>query len=100
MTGVTLSTHVLDAAAGGGRAGVPVEVLGADGTVAASGITDETGRITSLASALSPGRYTVRWRTAGTFVVEAAATVELSEDRHYHLPLLASDHSATVYLGA
>lgn len=100
MTGLTLSTHVLDSAGGGGRAGVQVDVLRADGDVVATGTTDESGRIASLGSALPPGRYTVRWRTGGAFVVEAAATVELSEPRHYHLPLLASDHSATVYLGA
>ncbi len=34
------------------------------------------------------------------FLVEVAVVVELDEDRHYHVPLLAAPASAVSYLGA
>ncbi len=97
---ISISTHVLDSAAGGGRTGVGVQVVDSSGLEVASALTDESGRILALASGLLPGRYTVRWQLGGSFLIEGSATVELTEARHYHVPLLASDHSATVYLGA
>lgn len=99
-TGITISTHVLDSAGGGGRSGVTVEVLDQFGATVGTGATDETGRIASLAEGLSPGPYTIRWKMGGSFVTEASVVVALIEVRHYHVPLLASDHSTTVYLGA
>ena len=98
--GVSLSTHVLDSSAGGGRPGVVVSVVDASGATVASAPTDATGRITTLAEGLEPGTYTIRWATGGSFVTEAAVTVHLAAAGHAHVPLLASDHSATVYLGA
>jgi 5-hydroxyisourate hydrolase-like protein (transthyretin family) len=97
---ISISSHVLDLAEGGGRAGVKVEVIDDRGTTVGSGVTDETGRIAELASKLETGMYELRWKVAGAFIVEASVTVDLAELRHYHLPLLASDHSATAYLGA
>jgi 5-hydroxyisourate hydrolase-like protein (transthyretin family) len=98
--GISISSHVLDLAEGGGRAGVKVEVLDDRGTTVAWGMTDETGRIGELASKLETGMYELRWKVAGAFIVEASVKVNLADLRHYHLPLLASDHSATAYLGA
>jgi 5-hydroxyisourate hydrolase len=98
--GISLSTHILDSSAGGGRVGVTVTVADGSGATVGSGRTDETGRIAPLAEGLTPGVYTIRWATGGAFVTEAAVTVHLASVRHYHVPLLASDHSATVYLGA
>jgi 5-hydroxyisourate hydrolase len=97
---ISVSSHILDAAEGGGRAGVRVEVINDGGTTVGSGVTDETGRIAELASSLQTGIYQIRWEVAGGFIVEASVTVNLAEVKHYHVPLLASDHSATVYLGA
>jgi 5-hydroxyisourate hydrolase len=100
----SLSTHVLDAAAGGPRAGVAVTVHAVtgpppDGPPVASAVTDADGRIPSLATDLVPGSYRIEWSTAGAFVSAVAVTVELSEDRHYHVPLLVSPASAVTYLG-
>ena len=94
----TISTHVLDGASGGPVGGVRVEVADAAGTVVGVATTDQRGRAEDLATRLPPGRDRVTWRLGG-FVSELAATVTLEEDRNYHLPVLASGHSAVVYLG-
>jgi 5-hydroxyisourate hydrolase len=97
--GISISSHILDSARGDGRAGVNIEVIDNQGMTVGSGVTDATGRVAELASRLKTGVYQLRWQVAGTFVIEASVTVNLAEVRHYHVPLLASDHSATVYLG-
>src|ERR1700728_1251986 len=84
--GITVSTHILDSAAGGGRAGVKVEVIDDRGTTVGSGVTDQTGRIAELAGGLETGVYRLRWEVAGAFVVEASVTVDLAEVKHYHVP--------------
>lgn len=96
---ISVSSHILDAARGGGKAGVKVELMDEQGTTVGSGVTDQTGRIAELAAGLETGVYQLRWEVAGTFVVAASVTVNLTEAKHYHVPILASDHSATVYLG-
>jgi 5-hydroxyisourate hydrolase len=95
----SLSTHVLDAAAGGPCPGVAVTVADAEGTTVAAGITDAEGRSADLAVDLPAGTYRIGWRTGGGFIREVAVTVHLAEERHYHVPLLASPVSAVTYLG-
>ena len=93
-----ISTHVLDGAAGGPVAGVHVEVRDGERRTVATGTTDERGRIEGLASDLAPGPYEVVWHLGG-FVASLSATLNLLEERPYHVPVLASGHSAVVYLG-
>ena len=95
----SLSTHVLDAAAGGPLVGVAVTVTDVAGAVVASGTTDNTGRVGELATGLAPGTYRIGWETGGDFLAGIAAVVILADDRHYHVPLLASPVSAVTYLG-
>ncbi len=95
----TVSTHVLDGAAGGGLAGIAVELRDAAGAVVASEVTGPDGRVARLASGLPTGTYTVTWQLDEGFVAAVAVAVRLAEDRHYHVPLLASGSSATAYLG-
>jgi 5-hydroxyisourate hydrolase len=95
----SLSTHVLDTAAGGPQPGITVTVTDDHGAVVGSGTTDDSGRIADLVADLPTGTYRIRWATGGRFVDEVAVSVRLTEDRHYHVPLLASPVSAVVYLG-
>jgi len=95
----SLSTHVLDAAAGGPRPGVTVTVTDPAGTVVATAVTDDAGRIPDLAGDLPIGTYRIGWSTGGDFIEEVAVAVRLSDQRHYHVPLLASPVTAVTYLG-
>jgi 5-hydroxyisourate hydrolase len=95
----SLSTHILDASAGGPRAGVPVDLFDDTGTRLASATTDRAGRINDLAFDLKPGCYQLMWQIGDGFLAAVRATVNLTEERHYHVPLLASDASVVVYLG-
>jgi 5-hydroxyisourate hydrolase-like protein (transthyretin family) len=63
------------------------------------GVSDGRGRIEDLASSLATGSYRIVWVLGGAFVGEVAATVQLLEERHYHVPVLATDGSVVVYLG-
>jgi 5-hydroxyisourate hydrolase len=95
----SLSTHVLDAGAGGPRPGVTVTVSDDDATVVASAVTDAAGRIADLADGLPAGTYRIGWSTGGDFLLEVSVTVRLLDERHYHVPLLASPVAAVAYLG-
>jgi 5-hydroxyisourate hydrolase len=95
----SLSTHVLDTAAGGPRAGVAVTLRDESGAVVARGATDVDGRVAHLAADLAPGIYQLTWDSDGHFLAALSATIRLTEDRHYHVPLLASPVSGVVYLG-
>lgn len=95
---VSVSTHVLDGAGGGPRAGVAVALEDLDGMPVGAATTDAAGRAAQVATGLAPGRYRLRWMLDG-FLREVAVVVDLAEDRHYHLPLLASGASAVSYLG-
>ncbi len=95
----SLSTHVLDAAAGGPLVDVQVTVTAVSGDLVAGGTTDNTGRISDLADGLPTGTYRIAWETGGDFLAGVAAVVVLADDRHYHVPLLASPVSAVTYLG-
>ena len=95
----SVSTHVLDASAGGGVEGLTVELRDLSDNVVGSGSTDRDGRVASLASGLAPGAYRLSWEVGGDFVVQVVVTVALDEDRHYHVPLLVSAASAITYLG-
>jgi 5-hydroxyisourate hydrolase len=98
----SVSTHVLDASAGGPRPGVRVTLETPDGELVAAGVTDASGRVADLADDLAPGVYRLRWDLGGRagFLREAAVVVELDENRHYHVPLLAAPACAVSYLGA
>jgi 5-hydroxyisourate hydrolase-like protein (transthyretin family) len=95
-----LSTHIIDSANGGPRAQVEVEVWDQSEACVGRGVSDERGRIEDLASSLAPGRFRITWRVGGAFLGEVSATIELADERHYHVPVLAADGSVVIYLGA
>jgi 5-hydroxyisourate hydrolase len=96
--GASLSTHVLDAAAGGPAVGVHVRVVDGAGSEVGAGTTDEWGRIANLARGLETGEHRIAWHTGGSFVTAVEVTVRLGEG-HHHVPLLCTGASAVVYLG-
>ena len=93
----SLSTHVLDTAAGRPAAGVAVE-LARDGAVVASMRTDGDGRA-RLADDLDPGTYVLAFTPPSPFFRRVELTVEL-EDGHYHVPLLVSPYGCASYRGS
>ncbi|QZY29855.1 hydroxyisourate hydrolase [Nocardioides coralli] len=101
----TLSTHVLDTAAGRPAAGVPVTLLAPDGTVLGEGVTDADGRVASVGPDLAPGTYRLRFVTAAhlgehAFYPEVDVVFRIAADEHHHVPLLLSPHGYTTYRGS
>jgi 5-hydroxyisourate hydrolase len=95
---VSISTHVLDTAAGTPAAGVRVE-LAQQRVVVASGETDAAGRIAELASGLEPGRYELMFWPPSPFFRRVELEVELAAG-HHHIPLLVSPYGCASYRGS
>ena len=93
----SLSTHVLDTAAGRPAAGVPGELRLGDEVLAAVE-TDGDGRA-RLADGLEPGVYAIVFSPPSPFFRRVALEVAL-EDGHYHVPLLVSPYGCASYRGS
>jgi 5-hydroxyisourate hydrolase-like protein (transthyretin family) len=94
---ISLSTHVLDIAAGAPAAGVAVELL-RGGERVAGAETDADGRA-RLAESLEPGAYSLVFHPPSPFFRRVELEVELA-DGHYHVPLLVSPYSCASYRGS
>ena len=107
-----LTTHVLDVTLGRPAAGVPV-ILSArvDGewTLVGSGTTDDDGRARSLAPETVPvGTYRFVFDTTAyfaaigqaSFLPEVVVVFDVTDDRHYHVPLLLSPFAYSTYRGS
>ena len=94
---VSLSTHVLDTAAGRPAAGVTVELLHGAEAIATTQ-TDDDGRA-RLADALDPGSYRLVFHPPSTFFRRVELELQL-EGGHYHVPLLVSPFSCASYRGS
>jgi 5-hydroxyisourate hydrolase len=98
MSTVSVSTHVLDTAAGRPASGVRVELcLGSD--VLGSGETDADGRIARLADGLDPGRYAIVFWPPSPYFTRVELEVELTAG-HHHVPLLVSPYGCATYRGS
>jgi 5-hydroxyisourate hydrolase len=104
----TLSTHVLDTTLGKPAQGVPVQ-LSHSASVVGSGTTDGDGRISEFtAGELKPGTYQLRFDTAAyaaatnqdSFFPEVIVTFTITDERHYHVPLLLSPFAFSTYRGS
>ncbi|MDE1672313.1 MULTISPECIES: hydroxyisourate hydrolase [Nocardia] len=103
----TLSTHVLDAVLGAPAAGVTVTLYRQDRRLD-SGETDGDGRVGALGEALAPGTYRLVFDTGAyfagrdveTFYPEVAIAFVVTEERHYHVPLLLSPFAFSTYRGS
>lgn len=94
----SISTHVLDTAAGRPAAGVEVE-LWHGGSIVAAGETNPDGRIPDLANELDAGEYLLVFRPDSPFFTQVALGLTL-EDGHYHVPLLVSPFGCASYRGS
>ncbi len=94
---VSLSTHVLDTAAGRPAAGVAVELLSATDQIARAE-TDADGRA-RLSESLDPGTYRLVFHPPSPFFTRVELEIVL-EDGHYHVPLLISPFSCASYRGS
>jgi 5-hydroxyisourate hydrolase len=94
----SLSTHVLDTAAGAPAAGVQVELLRGNDHVAVEA-TDADGRIKELAAGLEPGAYRLVFHPPSPFFRRVELELELGEG-HYHVPLLVSPYGCASYRGS
>jgi 5-hydroxyisourate hydrolase len=94
---VSLSTHVLDTAAGTPAGGVLVVLCRGDMFVS-EGRTDEDGRA-RLAEDLDPGTYRLIFHPPSPFFKRVELEVAL-EEGHYHVPLLVSPYSCASYRGS
>jgi 5-hydroxyisourate hydrolase len=94
---ITLSTHVLDTAAGRPAAGVRVDVLSDDGEIA-SLVTDDDGRA-RVDRPLPAGTYRLAFHPPSPFFTRVELEVELTEG-HYHVPLLVSPFGCASYRGS
>lgn len=101
-----ITTHVLDLAAGRPAAGVAVALETADGAELASAVTDDDGRARDLGSVPGPGRYRLRFDTAGhlgadAFFPEVVLQFAVTDpEDHLHVPLLLSPFGYSTYRGS
>jgi 5-hydroxyisourate hydrolase len=104
----TISTHVLDTAAGAPRAGVIVRLRrpARDGSapIVGEGVTDEDGRIRDLLGGgrLETGTYRLEFGLdPAAFLVGLALEIRVDDAaRSYHVPLLLAPFGVTAYRGS
>jgi 5-hydroxyisourate hydrolase len=93
----SLSTHVLDTAAGRPAAGVRVALRRGDEELAEVE-TDGDGRA-RVAVDLEPGSYALIFHPPSPFFRRVQLDLELA-DGHYHVPLLVSPYGCVTYRGS
>ena len=96
----TLSTHVLDTAAGLPVSGIRVYLETRVGTPLGESVTDHDGRIGSLGGELIAGDYVLRFATEGVFFPEVVVVFTISDERHHHVPVLLSPYGYSTYRGS
>lgn len=99
---MSLSTHVLDAAAGRPAAGLPVRLERVDGTVLAERRTDADGRVKDLPAPES-GVHRLIFDTGGLSPFYPSVTIDFhvtDPAEHHHVPLLLSPYSYSTYRGS
>jgi 5-hydroxyisourate hydrolase len=93
----SLSTHVLDTAAGKPASGVRVALLSGTHEIA-SVETDGDGRA-RIADELEPGVYALVFFPPSPFLRRVQLDVALGEG-HHHVPLLVSPYGCVTYRGS
>ncbi len=94
----SISTHLLDTAAGRPASGVTVS-LSKDDRLVGTGTTDADGRIRQLANGLEPGTYRLVFELASPFFRRVTLDIEIG-DGHHHIPLILSPYGIASYRGS
>jgi 5-hydroxyisourate hydrolase len=104
---LTISTHVLDTAAGTPASGIRVTLYRGDGDeeeVVGRGTTDGDGRIARLLDGeLVAGDYRIEFDVSGRGELFTSAEFRFrvtDTSRHLHIPLLLAPYSMTTYRGS
>ena len=109
-----ITTHVLDTSRGIPAQGITISLhqnLNQDWHQMGAGITDSDGRISDLLAAetrLAPGTYRLTFELAAyfkaqgmkVFYPEATIVFQVSDDAHYHIPLLLNPFGYSTYRGS
>lgn len=109
-----ITTHILDTSCGRPAASVNVSLeqkSAASWTFIAKGITDNDGRIKDLLSAdkkISHGTYRLIFETGKyfssqnvkAFYPSVIVEFEITDDKHYHVPLLLNPFGYSTYRGS
>ena len=98
---------MLDVVSGRPAIGVEVTLRHADDDKGVCAHTDADGRI-GLGGTLAPGLWTLSFALGPYFMerdlpgclTTIEVTLLLNEERHYHVPMLATPNAATTYLGS
>ncbi|HSK27556.1 MAG TPA: hydroxyisourate hydrolase [Jiangellales bacterium] len=105
----TVTTHVLDTAAGIPAAGVEVRLEDVDGRELGRGRTDGDGRMRDLGpDDLPAGVYRLVFLTGPWFAAagrecfhpEVVVAFTVTEGEHHHVPLLLGPYAYTTYRGS
>ena len=101
----TVSTHVLDTAAGRPAQGVAVRLESRDGQLLGEATTDADGRAGDLGpDRLVTGDYALHFDTGAYvdgFYPEVVVVFRVTDqDDHYHVPLLLSPFGYSTYRGS
>jgi hydroxyisourate hydrolase len=98
---MSLSTHVLDTSEGRPAPGVPVRLdVRDDGwRTIAQGHTDADGRVSGW-DTRGPGTYRLVFEVGGEFYPEVTVAFLVTDDSHYHVPLLISPYGYSTYRGS
>ena len=101
----TLSTHVLDTAAGRPAEGIQVRLETRDGEVLGEAVTNADGRVGEIGpETLERGAYVLRFDTGlyvDGFYPEVVVVFTVADpDEHYHVPVLLSPYGYSTYRGS
>ncbi|QEV98724.1 hydroxyisourate hydrolase [Microbacterium caowuchunii] len=107
-----LTTHILDATRGAPAADVSVTLArhlpSSAAEPVAAGRTDADGRLAIGPDVLAPGTYALTFATGEYFAElgvegfypQVTVTFTVTDERHYHVPLLLSPFSYSTYRGS
>jgi 5-hydroxyisourate hydrolase/2-oxo-4-hydroxy-4-carboxy-5-ureidoimidazoline decarboxylase len=106
-----LTTHVLDTSVGKPGKDITIKLQSANGEAIAQGVTNSDGRIGDLLPperTLAPGNYSMIFDTGNYFAAnningfypEVDIQFTVTDDSHYHVPLLINPFGFSTYRGS